>query len=212
MEGQPLNDITYSLDRLQGIVRNNERNPGPLKGVGNGTLFPNNPTTTYPTPAQVPGQTWWRFFDQSRNIDYFYDFTNNRWLSTERFLAHLSSRGLSCHETGQIEYDYIAVPSGTTHDIVVFEIYYVILNTLGAHSATDHFIMTIDGFDPLTNTTTTIDTSTSDTFLTAATTHTITKTMFVEQPSGSILVFSAERIGAPTGTGLLATVSYRQIG
>lgn len=211
MEG--LNDIAVSVDRLYGTVRNSERNPGPLKGVGNGLLFPNNPLGTYPAPAQEVGQTWWRFFHQGRNIDYFYDFTQNRWLSTERFIGYLGSRNFSCDSSGQVEQDLIAVPSGVTNNIAVVEIYYTVLSTGGgAHTGTDHFIVTVQGFDPVLNTTTVLHTTTTDTFLVNGTALTLTQTLYIEQASGSVISFLIEQIGAPTGVALTATVCYRQIG
>lgn len=207
-----INDVITTVERLQLQGRNLAKSRGPLKGVGDGNEFPNNPLSLYPAPALEAGDTWWKFNHRTRGITYLYDATSTRWLSSEAFHVRLDGSLVSPQPTLQ-SLDAELVPSGSNHDVAVKSIYVVMFAPFGTHDGTNHIELVVNDYNVATDVTTAISTVTSDTFTAGTATRYNLVSLHHEATQGSAIELEARIVGTGVGSlGVQALVTYNTIG
>ncbi len=209
---EEINDVIASVEKLQRQGRNLSKSRGPLKGVGDGDQFPNNPLSVYPSPALESGDTWWKFNHRSRGITYLYDDTNARWLSSEEFHVRLDG-SLVAPLPVLDSLDAELIPSGSYHDVAVKSIYVVMFAPFGTHDGTNHIEFVVNDYNVATDVTTAISTVTSDTFTAGTATRYNLVNLHHEATQGSAIELEARIVGAGVGSlGVQALVTYKTIG
>lgn len=204
--------LASNLAQLNRTARNSERNPGPLKGVGYGDEFPNNPLSTYPTPAQDSGQTWWRFFHTGRNIDYYYDFTRDRWLSTQFHIAILQG-DLSSITGAYSTIDRSMTISGTTDQLAIFNVYLVMTGVAGTYDVSNYIELRLQTSNIITGANIIWATYNTNNWAFGTNTKYAQTSPYWEVGTGMQLVFRARKVGT-TASAVegYAVIRYRTIG